>query len=77
MTGIGLMVGIELENGLRAADVLEACRERGLLVLTAKDRLRLLPPLTLTEYDVERALSMLGDALSACGAALSGGEDPV
>lgn len=77
VTGIGLMVGIELENGLRAADVLDACRERGLLVLTAKDRLRLLPPLTLTEYDVERALSMLGDALSACGAALSGGEDPV
>ena len=50
VTGIGLMVGIELENGLRAADVLDACRERGLLVLTAKDRLRLLPPLTLTEY---------------------------
>ena len=76
VTGIGLMVGIELENRLRAADVLDACRERGLLVLTAKDRLRLLPPLTLTEYDVERALSMLGDALSACGAALSDGEAP-
>ena len=77
MTGIGLMVGIELENGLRAADVLDAAGERGLLVLTAKDRLRLLPPLTLTEYDVERALKYVGDALSACGAALSDGEDPV
>ena len=42
----------------------------------AKDRLRLLPPLTLTEYDVERALSMLGDALSACGAAPVRREDP-
>ncbi len=45
-------------------------------MLTAKYLLRLLPPLTLTDYEVERALSMLGDALSACGAALSDGEAP-
>ena len=48
ITGIGLMVGIEFLEGIQAADVLAACREKGLLVLTAKTRLRLLPPLTLT-----------------------------
>ena len=43
ISGIGLMVGIEFYD-VAAADVLAACREKGLLVLTAKTRLRLLPP---------------------------------
>ena len=63
ISGIGLMVGIEFYD-LKAADVLAACREAGLLVLTAKTRLRLLPPLTLSEHDVDMALEILGDVLS-------------
>ena len=65
ISGIGLMIGIEFLEGIKAADVLAACREKGLLVLTAKTRLRLLPPLTLTEYDVEKALEILGRVLEA------------
>ena len=65
ISGIGLMIGIEFLEGIKAADVLAACREKGLLVLTAKTRLRLLPPLTLTEYDVEKALEILGQVLEA------------
>ena len=49
----------------RAADVLAACREKGLLVLTAKTRLRLLPPLTLTAHDVDMALEVLAEVLGA------------
>ena len=60
---IGLMVGIEFYD-VKAADVLAACREAGLLVLTAKTRLRLLPPLTLSAHEVEMALDILGDVLS-------------
>lgn len=63
ISGIGLMVGIEFMDGIKAADVLAACREKGLLVLTAKTRLRLLPPLTLTENDVNEALTILNDVL--------------
>ena len=63
ISGIGLMVGIEFYD-LKAADVLAACREAGLLVLTAKTRLRLLPPLTLSEHDVDMALDILRDVLS-------------
>ena len=64
LSGIGLMVGIEFFGDIRAADVLAACREKGLLVLTAKTRLRLLPPLTLTAHDVEKALAILNEVLS-------------
>ena len=62
ISGIGLMVGIEFYD-VKAADVLAACREAGLLVLTAKTRLRLLPPLTLSEHDVDMALEILSDVL--------------
>ena len=64
LSGIGLMVGIEFFGDVRASDVLAACREKGLLVLTAKTRLRLLPPLTLTAHDVEKALAILNEVLS-------------
>ena len=65
VTGLGLMLGIQFEDGISAADVLAACRERGLLVLTAKTRLRLLPPLVVTAHDIERALVILDEVL--CG----------
>ena len=55
---------IEFFGNVKAADVLAACREKGLLVLTAKTRLRLLPPLTLTAHDVEMALTILNEVLS-------------
>ena len=64
ISGIGLMVGIEFFGGIQAADVLAACREKGLLVLTAKTRLRLLPPLTLNAHDVELALQILNEVLT-------------
>ena len=65
VTGLGLMVGIALKGGRKASEVRAACRERGLLVLTAKTRLRLLPPLVVTAHDIERALVILDEVL--CG----------
>ena len=40
-----------------------ACEQEGLLVLTAKTRLRLLPPLILTQEDVDKALAILRTVL--------------
>ena len=65
VSGLGLMLGVQFEDGIQASDVLAACRERGLLVLTAKTRLRLLPPLVVTAHDIERALVILDEVL--CG----------
>ena len=62
ISGIGLMVGIEFYD-LKAADVLAACREAGLLVLTAKTRLRLLPPLVITKEEMDRGLAIMRETL--------------
>ena len=63
VSGLGLMVGIELDGTRKAAEVRAACEKAGLLVLTAKTRLRLLPPLILSEADVNAALAILKDVL--------------
>ena len=63
VSGLGLMVGIQLDGTRRAAEVRAACEKAGLLVLTAKTRLRLLPPLIVSEADVNAALAILKDVL--------------
>ena len=58
-------LGIAFADDVKAADVRAACERKGLLVLTAKTRLRLLPPLILSEADVAKALAILDDVLSS------------
>lgn len=55
---MGLMVGIELENG-NAHDLAVRCVENGLIIITAKDLLRMLPPLTITKEEIDEAVSLL------------------
>jgi acetylornithine/N-succinyldiaminopimelate aminotransferase len=60
--GRGLLVGGLLDRP--AGAVVDACRDRGLLVLTAgPDVLRLLPPLVVSEAEVDEALAILGEVL--------------
>jgi predicted acetylornithine/succinylornithine family transaminase len=62
--GQGLMRGIELDRP--AAPVVDAARERRLLVNgTAKTVVRLLPPLTISDAEIDDAIERLGDALKA------------
>lgn len=63
VSGLGLMIGLRFADGVKAAEVRADCERRGLLVLTAKDRLRLLPPLILQPEDVDKALSILRKTL--------------
>lgn len=56
--GIGLMIGIEVE-GL-SKEVQQKCTDKGLLVLTAGEKVvRLLPPLTISYEDINRGLDIL------------------
>ena len=62
--GLGLMWGLELDQ--EGADVVTACRERGLLVnCTQGNVIRLLPPLVVTPDELEAALAVLAEALKA------------
>ncbi len=62
LTGKGLMVGIKLKNK-KAADVARKAFERGLLVLTAKEKVRLLPPLTIETENLTDGLDILRSIL--------------
>ena len=58
VSGIGLMVGISLKTK-NAGDVAKKALDRGLLVLTAKEKVRLLPPLTVTKNELDQGLDIL------------------
>jgi acetylornithine/succinyldiaminopimelate/putrescine aminotransferase len=61
--GRGLLLAAVLDRD--AGEVVDACRERGLLVLTAgPDVLRLLPPLVVTAEEVDEALGVLREVLA-------------
>jgi acetylornithine aminotransferase len=58
-----LLLGAELERPV--GPVVDACRDRGLLVLSAgPDVLRLTPPLVVGADEVERALEILAGVLA-------------
>ena len=63
VTGRGLMVGI-LPETKSASDVVKACMDAGVLCLTAKDRVRLLPALNIPQEELESALRVLVKALA-------------
>jgi acetylornithine/succinyldiaminopimelate/putrescine aminotransferase len=61
--GRGLMRGLELDGP--AAPVVDAARSRGLLVNgTARTVVRMLPPLTISEQEIDQAMDRLGAAVA-------------
>ena len=62
--GLGLMIGIEVENGYTNKDIANRLIENGLLVLTAGPGMRLLPPLVITEAEMDRGLEIMKKTLS-------------
>ena len=60
--GLGLMIGVRLKTK-KASEVCKACLENGLLILTAKDKLRFLPPLTITKEEIDAGMKILADIL--------------
>ena len=62
VTGIGLMLGIECERP--ASEVVADCIEKGVLALTAKTKIRLLPPLNIPFEQFKKAVAVLKEELS-------------
>ena len=57
VSGMGLMIGVK--TTAPAADVVKTCMERGVLCLTAKNKVRLLPALNIPLEDLEYAVETL------------------
>ncbi len=60
--GMGLMLGAALKTK-SASDVVKAALDNGLLLLTAKEKVRFLPPLTITYDEIDKGISILKDIL--------------
>lgn len=61
--GKGLMLGIALDGG-GSKQLAAQCLNHGLLILTAKEKLRMLPPLTISYSEIDRGLKRLNEVLS-------------
>lgn len=62
ISGMGLMIGISSKRN--AKDVVFGCMEKGVLVLTAHDKVRLLPPLNIPMTELQKAIAVLKEELA-------------
>jgi 4-aminobutyrate aminotransferase len=66
--GVGLMIGVELHDKAAALAVQHRCLAEGLIVLTcgpSENVLRLVPPLTITDAELDHGLAILTAALTS------------
>lgn len=61
VSGMGLMLGVETEKPV--GEVLDACFAGGVIALKAKNKLRLLPPLTIKDEELDRAIEGIRQAV--------------
>lgn len=64
VTGLGLMIGVSFDDGITGKQVVDKCLENGVLFLTAKNKLRMLPPLTIAPDEIKAGLSVLEKVLT-------------
>lgn len=57
VSGMGLMIGIDTEKA--AGDIVKACMEKGVLCLTAKNKVRLLPALNIDYKTLKKAINSI------------------
>ena len=62
--GMGMMLGVRLDGSIKAADIVKKGINNGVLALTAKTKLRLLPPLTISYEELDEGLKAIEAALS-------------
>ena len=57
--GMGMMIGIEVKDGYTNRELAAKLIENGLLILTAGNRLRMLPPLTISQEEMDKGLAIM------------------
>lgn len=62
VSGLGLMLGIETEK--EAKEIVNACLQKGVLILTAKTKVRLLPPLNIGWDELKKAIAILKETIA-------------
>ena len=61
--GLGMMIGIETSASL--SKIVEAARQKGLIILTAGENvIRLLPPLTISREEIQQGIAVLKEVFS-------------
>ena len=61
--GLGMMIGIETSASL--SKIVEAARQKGLIILTAGENvIRLLPPLTISKEEIQQGITVLKEVFS-------------
>ncbi|MBQ6625313.1 MAG: acetylornithine/succinylornithine family transaminase [Clostridia bacterium] len=61
ITGLGLMIGIETDKDTK--EVINKCIEKGVLVLSAKTKIRLLPPLNIPDDVLKKAINIIKEII--------------
>ena len=68
--GLGMMIGIETSASL--SRLVEAARQKGLIILTAGENvIRLLPPLTISKEEIQQGIAILKEVFSSAPPNLS------
>ncbi len=62
VSGLGLMLGVEVKANNK--EIVNKCIEKGLLVLTAKNKLRLLPALNISDELLKKGVDILKQAIA-------------
>ena len=60
---MGLMIGVDMEKDV--SDVVKGCMERGVLVIKAKHKVRLLPALNIPWEELKNAINILKEVIEA------------
>ena len=57
VAGLGLMIGVDTDR--KVQDIIAECRDKGLIILSAKEKVRLLPALNIPMALLDRGIDIL------------------
>ena len=66
--GLGLLIGVAFDDTVMVNNIIQACYDRGLLLISAKGNvIRFLPPLNVSASEINQALKLFESTLDGEG----------